>query len=122
MPNEAQAIPSGRQARGRVRVPSSKSLTHRYLNLALLAGRPLIVERPLLADDTRLFLAALARCGWTVEEGPEEIGLAPAGGDQRTGASPGGGNPSGASPGGGGQAALCRSRSSAATPGPCCAS
>jgi 3-phosphoshikimate 1-carboxyvinyltransferase len=72
-----QAIPSGRQARGRVRVPPSKSITHRYLNLALLARRPLIVERPLLAEDTHLFLAALARCGWTVEERPEEIGLAP---------------------------------------------
>jgi 3-phosphoshikimate 1-carboxyvinyltransferase len=76
----AQAIPSGRQARGRVRVPPSKSITHRYLNLALLARRPLIVERPLLAEDTRLFLAALARCGWTVEERPEEIGLEPPGG------------------------------------------
>jgi 3-phosphoshikimate 1-carboxyvinyltransferase len=74
-----QPIPSGRQARGRVRVPPSKSITHRYLNLALLGGRPLIVERPLLAEDTRLFLAALARCGWTVEERPEEIGLAPPG-------------------------------------------
>jgi 3-phosphoshikimate 1-carboxyvinyltransferase len=76
-----QAIPSGLKARGRVRVPPSKSITHRYLNLALLARRPLIVERPLLAEDTRLFLAALARCGWTVEERPEEeIGLAPPGG------------------------------------------
>jgi len=76
-PTEAQPIPSGRRARGRVRVPSSKSITHRYLNLALLARRPLIVERPLLAEDTRLFLTALARCGWTVEERPQEIGLAP---------------------------------------------
>ena len=75
-----QAIPSGLKARGRVRVPPSKSITHRYLNLALLARRPLIVERPLLAEDTRLFLAALARCGWTVEERSEEIGLAPPGG------------------------------------------
>ena len=73
----AQPIPSGRQARGRVRVPPSKSITHRYLNLALLGRRPLIVERPLLAEDTRLFLAALARCGWTVGERPEEIELMP---------------------------------------------
>src|ERR1700674_313205 len=76
-PTEAQPIPSGRRARGRVRVPSSKSITHRYLNLALLARRPLIVERPLLAEDTRLFLSAPARCGWTVEERPQEMGLAP---------------------------------------------
>jgi 3-phosphoshikimate 1-carboxyvinyltransferase len=89
-PTEAQPIPSGRQAHGRVRVPSSKSITHRYLNLALLARRPLIVERPLLAEDTRLFLAALARCGWTVEERPraEEIGLAPPAGGVPIGAPP----------------------------------
>jgi 3-phosphoshikimate 1-carboxyvinyltransferase len=103
-PNDAQEIPSGRQAHGRVRVPSSKSLTHRYLNLALLARRPLIVELPLLADDTRLFLAALARCGWTVDESPEEVRLAPPkaspGGDNQLGASPAGDNQLGASPAG----------------------
>src|SRR5579862_4711576 len=83
----AQPIPSGRQARGRVRVPPSKSITHRYLDLALLARRPLILERPLLAEDTRLFLAALARCGWTVEErSGEEIRLAPPGGGGSLGA------------------------------------
>jgi 3-phosphoshikimate 1-carboxyvinyltransferase len=81
-PNEAQpaqAIPSGRPARGRMRVPPSKSITHRYLNLALLARRAVVLERPLLAEDTRLFLAALARCGWTVEERPmqHEIRLEP---------------------------------------------
>jgi 3-phosphoshikimate 1-carboxyvinyltransferase len=60
-----------------VQVPPSKSLTHRYLNLALLARRPVIVERPLLAEDTRFFLAALARCGWTVDDTPEEVALRP---------------------------------------------
>jgi 3-phosphoshikimate 1-carboxyvinyltransferase len=102
-PTEAQPIPSGRRAHGRVRVPSSKSITHRYLNLALLARRPLIVERPLLAEDTRLFLAALARCGWTVEERAEaeEIGLAPPAGGGPLGAPPAGGVPIDARPGGG---------------------
>jgi 3-phosphoshikimate 1-carboxyvinyltransferase len=78
-PVEPQAIPSGRPARGRLRVPSSKSITHRYLNLALLARRPVVIDRPLLADDTRLFLAALSRCGWTVEERQEstEVRLQP---------------------------------------------
>ena len=76
-PIEPQAIPSGRQARGRVRVPPSKSITHRYLALALLGGRPLLVERPLLAEDTRLFLAALAQIGWRVEERPLAVALAP---------------------------------------------
>jgi 3-phosphoshikimate 1-carboxyvinyltransferase len=77
--SEPREIPCGRRARGRLRVPPSKSLTHRYLNLALLARQPLVVEQPLLAEDTRLFLAALERCGWTVEEQPrqEEVRLVP---------------------------------------------
>jgi 3-phosphoshikimate 1-carboxyvinyltransferase len=74
-----QAIPSGLLAHGRMRVPPSKSITHRFLNLALLARRAVVIERPLLAEDTRLFLAALARCGWKVEERPlqHEVRLEP---------------------------------------------
>ncbi|HXO18294.1 MAG TPA: 3-phosphoshikimate 1-carboxyvinyltransferase, partial [Thermoanaerobaculia bacterium] len=74
---EPRAVPSGLRVRGRLAVPSSKSLTHRYLDLALLAGAPLVVERPLLAEDTRLFLAALGRAGFAVDEKPEEVRLAP---------------------------------------------
>ncbi|HVR97298.1 MAG TPA: 3-phosphoshikimate 1-carboxyvinyltransferase [Thermoanaerobaculia bacterium] len=64
---------------GRIRVPPSKSVTHRYLNLALLARQPLTIERPLLAEDTRLFLAALGHLGFQVEEGAEEVRLELAG-------------------------------------------
>jgi 3-phosphoshikimate 1-carboxyvinyltransferase len=71
------AIPPGRKASGRLRVPSSKSLTHRWLNLALLSRRPMVVERPLLAEDTRLFLAALERCGFRVEESGDDVRLEP---------------------------------------------
>jgi 3-phosphoshikimate 1-carboxyvinyltransferase len=74
---EPQLIPAGRRARGRVRVPPSKSVTHRFLNLALLARCPVVLERPLYAEDTRLFLAALKQCGFTVEERPEEVTLTP---------------------------------------------
>lgn len=70
-------VPAGRRASGRLSVPSSKSLTHRYLNLALLFGEPLVLERPLLAEDTRLFLAALERCGFRVEPRGEDVALAP---------------------------------------------
>jgi 3-phosphoshikimate 1-carboxyvinyltransferase len=70
-------VPSGRRTRGRLRVPPSKSLTHRYLNLALLSGAPVVIERPLFAEDTRLFLAALGRCGFQVEEAGEDVRLAP---------------------------------------------
>jgi 3-phosphoshikimate 1-carboxyvinyltransferase len=75
--NESREIPSGRKASGRLRVPSSKSLTHRWLNLALLSRRPMVVERPLLAEDTRLFLAALGRCGFRVEESGDDVRLEP---------------------------------------------
>jgi 3-phosphoshikimate 1-carboxyvinyltransferase len=70
-------IPAGRRARGRLRVPSSKSLTNRYLNLALLGRAPLVLEHPLLAEDTRLFLQALGRCGFRVEEEGERVRLEP---------------------------------------------
>src|SRR4051812_45125924 len=76
-PSEPFAVPSGRRAHGRLRVPSSKSLTHRYFNLALLSGAPVVVERPLFAEDTRLFLAALGRCGFQVEERDDEVRLTP---------------------------------------------
>lgn len=74
---EERQIPAGRRAHGRLRVPSSKSLTHRYFNLALLSRSPLVIERPLYAEDTRLFLAALGRCGFRVEERPDEVVLEP---------------------------------------------
>jgi 3-phosphoshikimate 1-carboxyvinyltransferase len=78
-PTDPVAVPSGRRTRGRLRVPSSKSLTHRYLNLALLSGAPVVIERPLVAEDTGLFLAALGRCGFRVEEGEDEVRLTPVG-------------------------------------------
>ncbi|HEX9669013.1 MAG TPA: 3-phosphoshikimate 1-carboxyvinyltransferase [Thermoanaerobaculia bacterium] len=74
---EVFAVPAGRVARGRLAVPPSKSLTNRYLNLALLAGAPATIERPLEAEDTRAFLAALAVCGFQVEKGEEEWRLTP---------------------------------------------
>ncbi|HEX3127159.1 MAG TPA: 3-phosphoshikimate 1-carboxyvinyltransferase [Thermoanaerobaculia bacterium] len=70
-------ISAGRKASGRLRVPSSKSLTHRWLNLALLSRKPMVVERPLFAEDTRLFLAALGRCGFQVEERGDDVRLEP---------------------------------------------
>lgn len=65
---ESRAVPAGRRVRGRVAVPPSKSATHRHLALALLAGREVVVRRPLRAEDTELFLGALGRLGWSVED------------------------------------------------------
>lgn len=81
---EIYEVPSGGRVFGRLRVPSSKSLSHRCFNLALLAGGPITIERPLFAEDTRLFLEALERCGFQVEEGEpqglEAVRLEPGGG------------------------------------------
>ena len=70
-------VPSGCRARGSVRVPPSKSVTQRYLNLALLAGEAVELVRPLYAEDTRFFLAALTELGWAVGERPMSVGLMP---------------------------------------------
>lgn len=59
----AVAVPAGRAIAGHVRPPSSKSLTHRAFALALLSQQPTVVRRPLAAEDTELFLAALAALG-----------------------------------------------------------
>lgn len=70
-------VPAGRVARGETRVPPSKSVSHRVFNLALLSGRPVTVEHPLVAEDTGLFLGALRTLGWTVAEAPGRVELTP---------------------------------------------
>lgn len=74
---DVREIPSDRTVRGRVRVPPSKSITHRALALAVLAERPLTLESPLVAEDTDLFRGALQRLGWTVEVTPSKWRLRP---------------------------------------------
>lgn len=58
-------------ASGPVTLPGSKSITQRYFNLALLGGLDLSIRRPLLSEDTRLFLGALETCGYGVEIGDD---------------------------------------------------
>jgi 3-phosphoshikimate 1-carboxyvinyltransferase len=70
-------VPAGRRIAGRLRVPPSKSATHRAYNLALLAAQPMVVERPLVAEDTELFEEALRRCGFAVERDEREVRLRP---------------------------------------------
>lgn len=74
---DVRPVPAGRPARGRMTPPPSKSVTHRYLNLVLLSGAPALVSRPLLAEDTRLFLGALEALGWSVEERGCAVDLRP---------------------------------------------
>ncbi len=78
-PKDPYPIPHGAVARGSVRVPSSKSMTHRVLALCLLSGRPAVVHGRLRAEDTDLFLAALTGLGWEVRESGEQVRLEPPG-------------------------------------------
>jgi 3-phosphoshikimate 1-carboxyvinyltransferase len=71
--SEPLAVPCGAVARGVALLPPSKSLTHRAYALALLAAEPVTVLRPLDADDTRLFRAALEAIGCRVERAGERV-------------------------------------------------
>lgn len=70
-------VPSGKRARGSVVVPPSKSVSNRYLNLALLARRPVVIERLLDAEDIRLFRAALETLGFVLESGGDALAIRP---------------------------------------------
>jgi 3-phosphoshikimate 1-carboxyvinyltransferase len=70
-------VRAGRSAFGSLRPPPSKSLTQRYLNLALLATGGSEVRRPLLADDTEAYLAGLTRMGCEVERCRASVRLTP---------------------------------------------
>lgn len=72
-----RAVPSGRTVSGRLEVPPSKSVTHRFFNLALLSGSPVVVDNPLDAEDTRLFREALRAAGFTVAEEGGSVALTP---------------------------------------------
>jgi len=66
-------------ARGRARVPGSKSVTNRALVLAALADGETLLEGALFSRDTRLLCSALRELGFRVEESPEHGRIAVAG-------------------------------------------
>jgi 3-phosphoshikimate 1-carboxyvinyltransferase len=70
-------VPAGRTVRGAVLVPPSKSVSNRYLNLALLARRPIEIARLLDADDIRLFRGALSALGFQVRSKGETLAIEP---------------------------------------------
>lgn len=75
---------------GTVAVPGSKSLTNRALVLAALAEGPSVLHGALDAEDTRLMLAALQRCGVEIEvaDGGRTLRVAGAGGALRPAGDP----------------------------------
>ncbi len=55
---------------GEVRPPGSKSVSHRALNLAMLARRPVTITNLLAADDIAAFLVVLEAMGFGVRSRP----------------------------------------------------
>jgi 3-phosphoshikimate 1-carboxyvinyltransferase len=89
---EGILIPAGRRVVGTIAPPPSKSLTHRAFALALLANEPLVIERPLEAEDTDLFRQALERLGWRVDaDGAATSSAAAAGSVRAAAGTPAGG-------------------------------
>lgn len=61
-----RAIPRVENLKGRLRVPSSKSLTNRALILALATSGPTTIGSPLDCDDSRYLLEAIRKIGFDV--------------------------------------------------------
>ena len=70
-------IPSGGTIEGSVRVPPSKSLTQRFLNLALLARQPTVLVGPLQSEDIELFSKALGQVGYQVALADDAMEIRP---------------------------------------------
>lgn len=74
---ELYRVPAGRRLAGALRPPPSKSVTNRLCNLALVAWRPVTLVRPLRAEDTERYFAALAALGFAVVGRDDEVDLTP---------------------------------------------
>jgi 3-phosphoshikimate 1-carboxyvinyltransferase len=73
VPRASRAIrPSGGPLKATIRLPGSKSFTHRALVCAALAEGETVLRGALSAEDTRLTAAALTALGARVGLGPDE--------------------------------------------------
>lgn len=70
---EPRPVRPGARVAGRLRPPSSKSLTQRFYNLALLAKSRTLVRRPLRSEDCDHFLAGLAAAGCAIDDRADEV-------------------------------------------------
>jgi 3-phosphoshikimate 1-carboxyvinyltransferase len=73
----ARAVEADRTVRGAVTVPSSKSVSNRYLDLALLARQPITIDRLLDSDDIRRFRSALEILGFHLEANGDTLAIEP---------------------------------------------
>jgi 3-phosphoshikimate 1-carboxyvinyltransferase len=65
--------------RAQIRLPGSKSITHRALIMAALSEGPWEIENPLRAEDTLLTAGALQALGATLEWGDDRVRVTPPG-------------------------------------------
>ncbi len=72
-----RAMAAGGRLSGSLRPPSSKSLTQRYLALALLASSPSRLRRPLVAADTEAFARGLELLGCGLERRRDGLRVTP---------------------------------------------
>ncbi len=70
---EARPVPCGGVVQGRLRPPSSKSLTQRYFLLGALAEGWTTVRHALASDDTACFLVALQQIGVRIRPAGDAI-------------------------------------------------
>jgi 3-phosphoshikimate 1-carboxyvinyltransferase len=74
---EPVRVPSAKIVEGTLRPPPSKSVSHRYLNLALLAGMPVEISHPLQSEDLEHFEGALGVLGYSVTRKADAVSLVP---------------------------------------------
>ncbi len=72
-----KAIHPVSRVNGRIRLPGSKSITHRALIMAALAEGPSEIENPLRAEDTLLTAGALEALGSKLEWASGSVRLSP---------------------------------------------
>lgn len=68
----------GRLLRARIKLPGSKSVTHRALMMAALADGPCRIGNPLRAEDTELTANALVELGATITWSDDAVAVSPA--------------------------------------------
>lgn len=71
----SRPVPTPTSVRGRLRVPASKSVSQRYLNLALLSRRATTLHHLLFSEDIEHYLDALSALGFGVERDAESVHL-----------------------------------------------
>ncbi|MGH1365527.1 MAG: 3-phosphoshikimate 1-carboxyvinyltransferase [Calditrichia bacterium] len=58
---------------GRLSVPASKSLTHRYFIQAALSGNPVTIYKPLKSEDAHITLTALQKMGYDAADYDDHV-------------------------------------------------